>query len=232
MLPHLASTLKVKGKRFHLDDNALTVHTDFKFSVTRLTRHLKQNGDKFHLRTKGKLFETPSAQKGLPMKRMFALMCFCVVPQLTGANDRMGWSLPVNGLEARLSFEKGEKLNGTPLIATYLELRNVAEVANVIELPFNQNCMQFEVIDERNELLPQPPNHFDEVFVEIGLLRMPHDSYLRFNISHRGAGVPKNETGLLDLGASHSWTFRPGDKHSYYLRGRLSVEPGKEPTWS
>jgi hypothetical protein len=170
------------------------------------------------------------------MNRMFAvlftLMFFCVVPQLTGANDGTGWSLPVNGLEARLSFSKSEALNGTPLIATYLELRNVAAVGNVIELPFNQDSMQFEVVDERNKLLPQPPNPFDEVFVEIGLLRMPHDSYLRFNVSHRGAGVPRNQAGLLDLGASHVWTFRPGDKHSYYLRGRLSIEPGKEPMWS
>jgi|SRR5450432_1004925 len=166
------------------------------------------------------------------MKRMFALMFFCVVPQLTGANDGTGWSLPVHGLEARLSFSKSERFNGTPLIATYLELRNVATVGSVIELPFNQDNMQFEVVDERNKPLAQPPQAFDEVFVEIGLLRMPHDSYLRFNVSHRGAGVPKNQAGLLDLGASHIWTFRPGDKHSYYLRGRLSVEPGNEPTWS
>jgi hypothetical protein len=90
------------------------------------------------------------------MKRMFAmllaLMFFCVVPQLTGTNDGTGWSLPVNGLEARLSFGKSEKFNGTPLIATYLELRNVADVGNVIELPFNQDSMQFEVVDERNKL--------------------------------------------------------------------------------
>ena len=65
------------------------------------------------------------------MKRMFAillaLMLFSVVPQFTGANDDTGWSLPVNGLEARLSFGKKETINGTPLISTYLELRNVAD---------------------------------------------------------------------------------------------------------
>jgi hypothetical protein len=42
------------------------------------------------------------------MRRMFAillaLMLFSVVPQFTGANDDTGWSLPVNSLEARLSF--------------------------------------------------------------------------------------------------------------------------------
>lgn len=101
-------------------------------------------------------------------------MFFCAVPQLTGANDGTGWSVSVNGLEARLSFGKSEKLNGTPLITTYLELRNVAAVGSVIELPFNQDSMQFEVVAERNKLLP--PHHFDEVFVEIGALRMPHDS--------------------------------------------------------
>jgi hypothetical protein len=57
-------------------------------------------------------------------------------PQATTGNDDGGWSSPVNGLQARLSVARGQPLNGTPLITTYLELRNVADVANVMELPF------------------------------------------------------------------------------------------------
>ena len=64
------------------------------------------------------------------------------------------------------------------------------------------------------------------------MLRLPHDSYLRFDISHHGAGVPKKQAALLDLGVLHVWVFGPGDKHTYYLRGGFSIEPGKDHTWS
>jgi|ERR1700736_4767189 len=147
------------------------------------------------------------------MKRMFAillaLMLFSAVPQFTGANDDTGWSLPVNGLETCLSFGKKETINGTPLISTYLQLRNVADIANVMELPLNLDRIQFEVVDERDKTLPQAARAYDEVSVEVGMLRMPYDSYLRLNISHRGAGVPKNQGALLDLGVSHVWMKQP-----------------------
>lgn len=155
------------------------------------------------------------------------------VPQPTAANDDPTWSSPVDGLQAHLSFAKKEKLNGTPLITTYLELRNVTEVVSAIELPINLDTTQFEVLDEQNKMLPQAPRHYDEVTAaDLGSLRMPHDSYLRFNISHRGAGIPRNQAALLDLGAAYLWTFSPGDKHTYYLRARLTVEPSRSGTWS
>jgi hypothetical protein len=160
------------------------------------------------------------------------LIAFSVVPQLT-AHDETRWSLPVNGLQARLSLAKKGMSNGTPLIATYLELRNVANVVSAIELPIDLDTTQFEVLDERNNMLPRPPVTYDEVTAaDLGSLRIPHDSYLRFNISHRGAGVSKDQAALLDLGASYVWAFSRGDKHTYYLRARLSVEPGKDRTWS
>lgn len=160
------------------------------------------------------------------------LMAFSVVPQLTAASDETGWSLPVNGLQARLRLTKKGSLNGTPLIATYLELRNVAKVVDAIEFPIDLDTTQFEVLDDQNKRLPQAPYAYDEATpASLGSLRMPHDSYLRFNISHRGAGIPKNQAALLDLGVSYVWVFGPGDKHTYYLHARLKVDRGKS-TWS
>jgi hypothetical protein len=58
-------------------------------------------------------------QKGLGMKQMFvigiALLFFSLNLRLTGANDDSSWSSSVDGLQARLSFERGKTLNGTPL---------------------------------------------------------------------------------------------------------------------
>ena len=161
-----------------------------------------------------------------------AVLLFPAMPQAAGGDDDTDWSSPVNGLQARLSLGRREVLNGTPLIATYLELRNTADVANVIEVPFSADAIQFEVVDSDDRLLASKSGPYDELTVEVGMLRLPHDSYLRFDISHHGAGVPKNQAALLDLGAFHVWVFSPGDKHSYYLRGRFSVDPRKDRTWS
>jgi hypothetical protein len=49
-----------------------------------------------------------------------------------------------------LSFARGQALNGIPLIAAYLELRNVANVANGLEVPLNLEAIQFEVVDEQD----------------------------------------------------------------------------------
>ena len=127
------------------------------------------------------------------MKRMFVialgLFCFVALPP-TGANDDINWSSPVNGLQARLSFARAQSLNGTPLIATYLELRNESDVANVMEVPFKVEALQFEVLDEQNKIVAPTSAAYDEVTVALGMLRLPHDACLRFNISHHGAGVP------------------------------------------
>ena len=168
----------------------------------------------------------------LMVATVLASLFLPALPQATAGNDDTGWSSPVTGLQARLSLARGRTLNGTALITTYVELRNVADVANVMEVPFNPEAMQFEVVDEQDKLLAHRGIAYDELTVELGMLRLPHDSCLRFDISHHGAGVPKNQAALLDLGVPYVWVFSPDDKHSYYLRGRFSIEARKDRTWS
>jgi len=168
----------------------------------------------------------------LMLATVLALLLLSPFPRPTARNDDTGWSSPINGLQARLSLGRGQALNGTPLITAHLELRNVADVANVMEVPLNLEAIQFEVVDDQDKLLTHASLPYDEATVELGMLRLPHDSYLCFDISHHGAGVPKNQAALLDLGVLHVWLFSPGDKHSYYLRGRFSIEPRKDRTWS
>jgi len=168
----------------------------------------------------------------LMLATVLAWLLLCATPRATAGNDDTGWSSPVSGLQARLSLARGQALNGTALITTYLELRNVANVANVMEVPLNLEAIQFEVVDDQDRLLAHTSLPYDELTVELGMLRLPHDSYMRFDISHHGAGVPKNQVALLDLGVLHVWLFSLGDKRSYYLRGRFSIEPRKDRTWS
>jgi hypothetical protein len=170
------------------------------------------------------------------MKRILAtvlaFLFVSVIRPFAVASDESGWSTPVNGLQARLSFARTQPLNGTPLVTTYLELRNVSDAANVMEVPLKVEAIQFQVVDEQNQHVAPTRGPFDELAVELGMLRLPHDSYLRFNISHHGAGVPKDQSALLDLGLLQSWVFGRGDKRSYYLCGRFSVEKSKDRIWS
>jgi hypothetical protein len=143
------------------------------------------------------------------------------------------WSTPVNGLQAHLSFVRKEAVNGTPIIATYLELKNVSEQGNVMEVALDPGKIRFTVTDAAGKEVKPDNGPFDGGSVDdLGALRLPYDSSLRFNISSNGAGIPNGQAGLLDLGVSRDWVFKSGDKGKYYLQGRFTVEKRKYGSWS
>jgi len=100
---------------------------------------------------KGRI-SSEGAHHELMLATALALLLLSASPRATTGSDDTGWSSPVNGLQARLSLARGQALNGTPLITTYLELRNVANVANVMEVPLNLEVIQFEVVDDQDKL--------------------------------------------------------------------------------
>ena len=161
------------------------------------------------------------------MSAILALALLAPAPE-----EALSWSDPVNGLQARLSFARKEAVNGTPIIATYLELKNISDVGNVMEVPLAPEKIHFTVTDAAGKEIEPSNGPFDGISVELGVLRLPYDSSLRFNISSNGAGIPKDQAGMLDLGASRDWVFKSGDKGPYYLHGRFAVEKGKEGSWS
>jgi hypothetical protein len=147
--------------------------------------------------------------------------------------EALSWSEPVNGLQARLSFVRKEAVNGTPIIAAYLELKNVSDVGNVMEVPLDPEKIHFTVTDAVGKEVKPANGPYDGISVDdLGALRLPYDSCLRFNISCCGAGIPRDQAGLLDLGACRDWVFKSGDRGTYYLQGRFTVEKGKDRSWS
>jgi len=169
------------------------------------------------------------------MKRILtttvALLFLPGCPLHSAGDADSGWSTPINGLQVRLILTSGQPLNGTTLIATHLELCNVSGGAGVMEVPFKDSAIQFEVVTEPGEKVAPANQSFDGISIELGTLRLPYDSCLRFNISRHGSGVPKDQAALLDLGVGQSWIIRRGDKRAYYLRARFSVEKSKDRLW-
>jgi hypothetical protein len=172
----------------------------------------------------------------LPFLAIVVALSWSADASAGGADEPGAWSKPVNGLQARLCFTRKEKLNGTPIIITYLELRHASNDADVIELPLDgkEVAFDFTVTASDGKSVPPAAGRFQELTQEVGLIRLPYDSLLRVNIAHHGASVPKDHAAHLDLGADAAvdgrapapavWDFKRGDKQTYYLEAKLTVK--------
>jgi hypothetical protein len=166
-----------------------------------------------------------------------ALAIFVCVNALASGDetdDAPGWSQPVDGLQARLVPARQRAVNETPIIVTYLELRNVSDRATAIALPIDGEdvVMEFSVVDAAGKSVPPDSGPFDELRADVGMVRIPYDSTLRLNVAHRGAGIPKGYAAHLDLGALANWEFKPGDKGTYFLKGKVTVKQSDAERWS
>ena len=116
--------------------------------------------------------------------------------------EQSAWSAAVNGLQARLMLKRTAVVNGTPIISTYLELRNVANVGNPMLLRGANAKQEFKVIDADGRALPPPASmEFDGKTGGIGGIDLviPWHGTLSFDISGCGLGIPADKAGLIDL---------------------------------
>lgn len=141
------------------------------------------------------------------------------------------WSKTVSGLEARLTVERGRETNGTPILASYLELRNVSDSATPIEIAIDPSKIEFQVTDAKGKDVPQAGLPYDGIVAQPGTLRLPHDSQLRLGVSGHGAGIPKDEGALLDLASSAVWLFKRGDTAEYHLQATVRISTSGNNSW-
>src|SRR5439155_3872913 len=62
-----------------------------------------------------------------------------------GATDV--WSVPTNGLQARLTLVERPKINGTRWLVPYLELRNVRDLAHPMEVQCDIRHLKIELVN-------------------------------------------------------------------------------------
>ena len=159
--------------------------------------------------------------------------CFCVTGQTAPTpGDSANWSEAANGLQARLSFTRG----GNSII-TYLELRRspTDNRGEVLEVPFRFNAIQFDVVDEHGAQMELSHPGVGEAFADFGMLRLPVDSSMRINITGHPPPSLKETRPFLALTPGLAWEYHVGDKRSFYLRARLSIEKTVDPNrarWS
>jgi hypothetical protein len=151
-----------------------------------------------------------------------------LAPLAVSAEKAEDWSRPEHGLQARLSFASKETINGTPIVVPYLELRNVSDVA--MEIPLKPDRIEATVLDAARKPLEPATGPYDGPEPVFGLIWLPVDGTLRWSIARRGAGVPNDQRGLIDLG--RTWIFKPKDKRVFFMRIRFVVEPTRGRTWA
>jgi hypothetical protein len=143
------------------------------------------------------------------------------------------WSKPVGGLQARLVIERGEETNGTPMIGTYLELRNVSKSVVPLEIPLDPSKIEFKVTDAAGkEVVNAGPA--DKEFAALDRnLRLPRGGVLRFDVSG-GVPVPllPKDQGALLVTSSEFWVFKRGDVGAYYLRAKIAIPKTDEHLWN
>ncbi|VTR93453.1 unnamed protein product [Gemmata massiliana] len=144
------------------------------------------------------------------------------------------WSESVGPLQARLVLVSGRVFNGTPIITAYLDVRNAAGGDNTVDFDLEKATKSWAVTDEEGkEVAPtSPPGNW----ISTGTTQkptLPAQARTRLTLTASGAGVLKDNDGHLELGSEQVWVFPKGTGKTYYLKGKIRVEPtGDRGQWS
>jgi len=133
------------------------------------------------------------------------------------------WSQELNGLQARLSMRQRCICNGTAIINTYLEIKNVSDSASPIIIAVDEKKMAFRVTGADGYEVSRHHGIFDGYLVPTPELVLPVDSIIRFRIGSPGYGIPSDQAAIVDLGARDAWVL-PRDGKSYFLQCVLEIE--------
>ena len=154
-----------------------------------------------------------NARQFIEEMRRFEIQC----PFFSKSLDAQ-WSKAVNGLQARVTMKSTKVINETPIISTYLALRNVSDVANPINIKWDNVSFDFRVVDNTGRTQPRDFGPYDGSSISIEDLVLPYQGTLSFDISQSGLGIPKGKAALVDLGPASSWVIDRNDDQKCYLR--------------
>ena len=133
------------------------------------------------------------------------------------------WAQSVNGLAARIVLTRSHVFNGTPIISTRLELRNLTNPQHPLRISAARK-LTFRVVDAAGQELPKAMGSYD------GFMRNPKDLLIQPNaetsddLTCSGLGVNGDQRALIDLGMDH-WIIRHDGKE-YFLQSTIEVPEG------
>ena len=141
------------------------------------------------------------------------------------------WSKVIDGIQGRLLAALDTSYNGTRMLAVYVELRNVSDVANPKDIYYDfMSSFRGKVVDARNQELPRASLPADIMSPPPCWLAVPNDGLLRFPVFVHGYGVPQNGGVMISL-PNDVWLIPSEKVTGYFINGALTA-PLKRAAWS
>jgi hypothetical protein len=139
----------------------------------------------------------------------------------------------IAGLQGRLVVYRDASVAGTPIITVYLDLRNTSGGNNTTEFLLDGAKAVWTVSDDAGKAIApsSPPGNWITTSTPRKLILASGErGQLRLTIS--GAGVTRDGAGHLELAFDQVWEFAKGDKGTYYLAGKITIDStGKLGQW-
>ena len=145
------------------------------------------------------------------------------VPGATTAGESNTWSVPTNGLQARLTLVEKPKLNGTRLLVPYLELRNVRDLAHPMEIQCDSHHLKIELVGADGKPIRVSAGVRSGPVPDLSRVILPLDSSIRISLECKNWAIPKDAAAMVstDSGAR---VIQETERGKVYLRATLTGE--------
>ncbi len=145
------------------------------------------------------------------------------VPGATTAGESNAWSVPTNGLQARLTLVERPKINGTRLLVPYLELRNVRDLANPMEIQCDNHHLKIELVDADGKSIGVSGLPRSGSAPDLREIILPLDSSIRISLECKNWAIPKDAAAMVSTD-SGAWVIQQPEKGKVYIRATLTGE--------
>src|SRR5438034_7539799 len=97
------------------------------------------------------------------------------------AGEADNWSVPTNGLQARLTLVEKPKLNGTRWLVPYLELRNVRDLGHPMEIQCDGHHLKIELVSADGKPIRVSTGERSGPVPDLSRVIFPLDSSIRIS---------------------------------------------------
>src|SRR6266480_6002005 len=154
---------------------------------------------------------------------ILALVMASRVSGATPAGESDTWSVPTNGLQARLTLVERPKINGTRWLVPYLELRNVRDLAHPMEVQCDSDHLKIELVDADGKSIGVSGLPRSGPAPDLSGIILPWDSSIRISLECKNWAIPKDAAAMVSTD-SGAWVIQETERGKVYLRATLTGE--------
>jgi len=135
-----------------------------------------------------------------------------------------GWSAPVNGLRARITFGEVRTVSGSRLPQVFVELHNTTDVLGVLEFDLDVGkAFRYELATADGKPAPRPIDiSMDGHVAGPFRVAIPMHGTLKFPVSWSGYGIRPDFGTIFSLQFG-LWEIPADDPNDYFLSATLTV---------